>query len=150
MRPAGGVGGLTGVVLDAVSGALFAGVAFLMIRNLVRLWKVPSREVGLGSLIALALAGVRPLGLFGEGPLVEARRTEDRLLGACLVVVAVALLVLAARPRSGTAPTAGPRPVTSASQPGRPAVNRALRPARRDRGAHEPDPDDGQMQAPHQ
>ena len=85
-----------GVVLSAVSGALFAGVAFLMIRNLVRLWKVPSRQVGVRSLIALVLAGLL-LGMFSEGPLVEARRTEDRLLGACLVVVAVALLVLAAR-----------------------------------------------------
>ena len=83
-------------MLSAVSGALFAGVAFLMIRNLVRLWKVPSRQVGVGSLIALVLAGLL-LGMFSEGPLVEARRTEDRLLGACLVVVAVALLVLAAR-----------------------------------------------------
>ena len=45
-----------GVVLRAVSGALFAGVAILMIRNLVRLWKVPSRHVGVGSLIALVLA----------------------------------------------------------------------------------------------
>ena len=45
-----------GVVLSAVSGALFAGVAFLMIRNLVRLWRVRSRQVGVGSLIALVLA----------------------------------------------------------------------------------------------
>ena len=85
-----------GFFLNALAIAVFAWVAFCLIRNLVRLWSVPTQEVSRWSVVGLGLTGML-FGLLSEGPLVEGTLTDSKFLGACVAVLSASLLALAIR-----------------------------------------------------
>lgn len=105
-----------GFVLNALGIALFAWVAFSLVRNVVRLWKVPQQQLTRLAIICVLFVALF-FGLMSEGPLVEGSQIESKVLGICAATLCLSLLVVAVRHAIRLRATAPPaqEPETSES-----------------------------------
>ncbi|HSX69056.1 hypothetical protein [Nocardioides sp.] len=76
--------------------ALFLWVAFVLVRNLVRLWRAPAAEARRAHRLPLFLVGAAFL-LFASGPLIEGRHLSTKPLGVIWLLVGLNLIALGVR-----------------------------------------------------
>lgn len=82
--------------IDVLGGILAVWIAFLIVRNLLRLWRAPASEARRTHCLPLFAVGVA-FALLSSGPLMESARLSTKPLGGAWLLIASALLVIAGR-----------------------------------------------------
>lgn len=79
-----------------INAFLIAGGGFLVIRNLVRLWRAPAGESSRGTIIAMTLVGLL-FTILSIGPLLESDHWSTKPLGVAFALIGAALLTVGIR-----------------------------------------------------
>ncbi|MDP3894509.1 hypothetical protein [Nocardioides sp.] len=75
---------------------LSAVIGFIVVRNVVRLWRAPPAEAGAWTAIPQLIVGALFL-LLSSGPLIESDRLSTKPLGLALLIIGASLVLLGLR-----------------------------------------------------